>query len=280
MRRLTHARAVRFGGVILGLAGSLMLAACSSDKDDSTGPQGDAQMALGFQIARSTESNTAALSGRGNLTDAGPLASVVTIGPNGVIITQEDDSIVVTRVQLVLRDVRLFSNASACQASDSTMVAGCATIRLRPTIVDVPVNGSDGQRVTVTVPPGSYSSLRLQLHKPSASDSADAAFLASNPAFANVSVKVEGTYNGEAFEFTSDVNETLDVALSSAVSTGSETQQVTVLVDVGKWFTKADGSLLSPIEALIDEVLGTTVDANIQAGFRVIRDQNRDGVPD
>ncbi|WP_337169614.1 hypothetical protein [Gemmatimonas aurantiaca] len=265
MQRLTHARAMRFGGVILGLAGALALAACDSDKDDITGTPSDTQMALGFQIARGGASDT---------------ASDVTVGPNGVIITQDDDSIVVTKVQLVLRDVRLFSNASACQANDSTMVAGCATIRLRPTIVNIPVNGNDGERVTVKVPQSSYSSLRLQLHKPTAGDSADAAFLASNPAFANVSVKVEGTYNGEAFEFTSDVNETLDVALSSAVSTGSETQQITVLVDVGKWFTKADGSLLSPIEALVDEVLGTTVDANIQAGFRVIRDQNRDGVPD
>ncbi|BAH39663.1 MAG TPA: hypothetical protein DGD08_14080 [Gemmatimonas aurantiaca] len=264
MHRLIHS--ARLGAVAVSLSGALLLAACGSDDDDNgVGPETDAQIALGFQVARGAQS-------------AGDVG--VTAGAAGTTIGRGTDTIVVTSAELVLRDVRLHGEGTSCLANDSTLTAGCATIRLRPMILDLPVNGTDGNRVTVTTPRGTFSSVRLNLHKPIAGDSIDAAFRLANPTFADISVRLEGTYNGEAFEYTTDVSEVITVPLTAAVSGGDDLQQVTVLVDIGKWFWGAEGGLLSPIAAGDPGTVADAVNANVRTSFKAFRDQNRDGTPD
>ncbi|HEY0929707.1 MAG TPA: hypothetical protein VGE27_07285 [Gemmatimonas sp.] len=265
MHRLIHS--VRLGAVAVSLSSALLLAACGSDDDDDNGvgPETDAQMALGFQVARGTQSAA---------------DSAVTVGAGGTTVIRGTDTLIITSAEMVLRDVRLHGEGSTCVANDSTLTSGCATILLRPTILDLPVNGTDGGRVTVTTPRGTFSSVRLNLHRPIAGDSIDAAFRLANPNFADVSVRLEGTYNGESFTYTTDVSEVLTVPLPSAVAGGSETQQVTVLVDIAKWFWAADSGLYSPIAADEPGAIADAVNANVRTSFKAFRDQNRDGVPD
>ncbi len=265
MHRLIHS--ARIGAVAASLSGALLLAACGSDDDgdNGVGPESDAQMALGFQVARGAQS-------------AGDTA--VKVGAGGTTIVRGTDTIIVTSAELVLRDVRLHGEGSACLPNDSTLTSGCATLRLRPMILDLPVNGTDGNRVTVTTPRGTFSSVRLNLHKPIAGDSVDAAFRLANPTFADISVRLEGTYNGESFEYTTDVSEVITVPLTAAVSGGDDLQQVTVLVDIGKWFWGTESGLLSPIAAGDPGAVADAVNANVRTSFKAFRDQNRDGTPD
>ena len=58
--------------------------------------------------------------------------------------------------------------------------------------------------------------VKLQIHRPT-SDQADAAFLAANPGFMGVSIKVTGTFNGTPFTFTTDLTTEIEMALNKPI---------------------------------------------------------------
>ena len=264
MQRLIHV--ARLGAMAVSLSGAVLLAGCDNDDDDNgVGPNTDAQTALGFQVARGSQSAA---------------DTSVTVGTTGTRVVRGTDTLIVTSAKMVLRDVRLQGASANCVANDSTLTAGCATVRLRPMLLDLPVNGTDGGRVTVTSPRGTFSTVKLDLHKPVATDAADAAFLLTNPTFADASVRLEGTFNGAPFTYTTDVSETLTVPLTAAVSGSNETQNITVVVDLAKWFWGAESGLYSPTAAGEPGAVADAVKANVRTSLKAFRDQNRDGVPD
>jgi hypothetical protein len=90
-------------------------------------------------------------------------------------ITRDGDVLVVSKAQIVVRNLKLKSATAVCSDDDDDETTGkssasssrtdddddCAEIRVGPYLVDVPVNGADGARVAVAVPAGTYSSIRL-----------------------------------------------------------------------------------------------------------------------
>ena len=248
-------------------AGALVLAACS----DNTGPTPSGSVGLGFQIAKTSPSSVVQGS---DLAMAGS-ASVNTTA-EGLEITRGSDVIVITRAQLVVKDVKLGS--TSCEAdSDDT---DCPTLHIGPYLVDVPVNGTDGNRAVVPVIEGTYSSVRLTLHKVTSNDAADAAFRQANPDFRDISVRLEGTYNGAAFVFINDVNAKLDVPLPEDLTIDEDGGDVTVTIDFAAWFANSQGGLYSPTLANTPGNVRANVQNNIRAAFRAFRDDNRDGRED
>jgi len=282
---------------------TLALAACNSGTD-GTGPGADRPVGLGFQIART--SSASALAAAGVSADGSPFtgeAPVVTPTLAGLQIMRDTDVILVTKAQLVVKDVKLKTLTASCldddadddNRSDSGPVNadgksgssshdddddGCAEMHLGPVLVNMPVTGLDGARVTVDVPPGTYTSVRLSLHKVTSNDGADALFRQTYPDFRDISVRLEGTYNGTPFIFINDVNAKIEVPLESPLVVGAGGDDVTVLIDLSSWFLRPQGGLYAPSLANTPGSVRAAVQNNIRAAFRAFRDHDRDGRKD
>ena len=253
-------------------AAALVLTACS----DNTGPTPNGSVSVGFQVARTSSAmlDVSGVSGEGR-----PLSAespTVTPSASGLQIASGSDVLVITKAQLVVKDVKLGS--AACTQDDDD--GDCPTIRTGPYLVDVPMNGTDGPRATVPIVEGSYSSVRLWLHKVTSNDSADAAFRQAYPDFRDISIRLEGTYNGAPFVFVNDVNAKTNVPLPETLTIGEGGGDVTVTIDFGSWFANPQGGLYSPALANTPGNVRAAVQNNIRSAFRAFRDSNRDGRQD
>lgn len=285
---MTSTKTSRFTRAALALASLAGVAACG----DGTSPNGDGQVGVGFQLATaSVSANVLAESGVATGTGV-----AVNANDAGLTISRGTDNIVITKAQLVIRDVKLKTATATCSDDDSNSsdVAAdnsgkskddddereCPTIRVGPYLVTLPVSGLDAGRVTVAVPAGTYSRVRLTVHKVTSSDSADVAFRQANPDFRDISVRLEGTYNGTPFTFVNDVEAQLNVPLTSPLTIKEGGDNVTVLLDVAPWFVNNAGGLYNPAEANTPGQVRAKVQNAIRSAFRAFRDRNRDGKED
>lgn len=235
---------------VVAVLGAALLAGCN----DSTSPDGNA-VSLSF-AARSSSALTSAAPG---------LNADIVIGSGASAVT-------ITRVQFVLREIELKkTETGACvEASNDDE---CEEISLGPVLVDLPLDGTVGAPLSVDIPEGSYREVEFELHKPEDDgDARDRAFVAANPAFENISVRVEGTQNGQPFVFTSAVNAELELEFEPALVVGPGGTNATVNVDVASWFRSSSGATLAPTPANLNAIA-----ANIAASFRAFEDHDRDG---
>src|SRR6266550_1072129 len=191
------------------------LVACT----DGAGPRGAGKVSLALlTVQPSTSPSTVAA--------AGLSASLQAGGPE-TFTDASNNTVAVSSVELVLRKVELKPvERAACDESSQATVAtaasdghdgndehemndadeDCDELEAGPILVDLPLGGVE-RMFEATVPAGTFDELRFQIHKPSTDgDAADQAFLAANPDFAGISVRVKGTFNGADFTYTSDLN--------------------------------------------------------------------------
>jgi hypothetical protein len=130
--------------------------------------------------------------------------------------------------------------------------------------------------VTANVPAGTYSRVDFRIHK-ATDDAADAAFRAANPDFDGASIRVEGTYNGSPFVFTSDMTEKQELTLASplVVEEGAS-PNMTIQVDMSSWF-KSGSTVINPATANKGGTNENVVRNNIRASLRAFRDDDRNG---
>ncbi|MEQ1785217.1 MAG: hypothetical protein ABMA14_28060, partial [Hyphomonadaceae bacterium] len=252
---------------------------------------------LEFMVARSTTA-AANVNGSGDGFVGSP--PVITTTAAGQQITRGTDTILISKVQLVIRDAKLESALAQCNDDDNdepapAAVAGfvaardgrgdsddddCPSIRVGPFLVDVPVNGANASLLAVAVPEGTYSAVRLRLHAVTGGDSADLAFRTANPAFQSISVRLEGTFHGAPFVFTGDVDARIAVPLTEPIAIKAGGDNITVSIDLSKWFLRPQGGLYSPASANASGSVRSAVQANIRAAFRAFCDRDRDGRED
>ena len=253
---------------LLGPATLFALAACSNST------MGTVSFSLtGRQPAAPVPS--AALSGAA-------AAPVVTATGDSTLIVLGNDSVIVRSAQIVLRKVELKrSDVASCDA-----IAGnddCEEFETGATLVSLPLGSAViAQQVSVAVPPGTFSALEFEIHKPSSSD--DAAFIAANPDFATISIRVMGTYSQAGtrsqFTFTSDVNQSQESVLPSGVTVKEgQTLNVTLRADLSGWFLNgAKTALVDPASANPGQPNESVVANNIQNSFKAFEDDNHDGL--
>lgn len=217
-------------------------------------------------------------------------------------------SLTITRAQLVFRDVKLEGSATTSCAGDddgsnddvSTSIAisrgggdsrdasddsnagddDCNEVRIGPMLVDLPLSGAPETAATIALPEGSYREVHLKLHAPQGGEARDGAFLAANPSFAGVSVRIEGMYNGQSFVYTSDVDAEAKMEFASPFVVAAGGTNLTFAVNLDGWFRDSSGNLIDPASAGNGGVNEATVDNNIKASFRAFRDADRDGDDD
>src|SRR5947208_10613903 len=250
---------------LVALALSFALAACSN-----TGT-------VGFALT----SRQAAVPAPGaSFSSVASAASVAAAG-DSTVIALGNDTVIVRSAQLVLRKVELKrSDVASCDAIEGN--GDCEEFETGATLGSLPLGSAlIAQQVSVAVPPGTFSGLEFEIHKPSSSE--DAAFIAANPDFATISIRVTGTYSQagarSAFTFTSDVNQSQESALVPPV-TVSDGQSLTVTLrpDLSGWFLNgAKTALVDPASANKGQPNETLVANNIQTSLKAFEDDNHDG---
>ena len=262
-----------------------MLAACS----DGSGPSARSQVT--FNLA--TGSVTAPALSQGNT------------------FANASDALVLDKVQLVLRDIKFKRvNEDLCDgesesgdAHTSGMIRpaslhddggeddgddghadACESFNAGPFLLDVPLTPGVEKAFSVVVDTGTFDQVRFKIHKPEddSGDPKDVAFLAAHPEFNKVSIRVEGTFNGTAFVFTTDLDAEQRLALATplVVAESMQNVDVTIKVDVSGWFSDGAGGLVDPATANAGGENANLVKDNIRDSFHAFRDDNRDGEDD
>lgn len=232
--------------LVLSLA---LLAACS----DGTGPASDGTGRV--RLALSTGASLA----------AGPsLAASETYTLGGT-------TLVLTRVQLVLREIELKRtehSASCMDDQEGESDDDCEELAFGPMLLDLPLNGTTSQVVTIEADTGTYRELEFKVHTPE-DDGGDAAFLAQHPDFRRVSIRAEGTWNGTPFVFISDlgVEQELDLVPPLSITSAGSTD-LTLQVDLRAWFLNSGGSaFVNPATANKGQPAEGLVKENIKRSF-------------
>lgn len=190
---------------------------------------------------------------------AAPMATEVVLGENTIIIDE---------VQLVLRKIALHPRVDEEEVCAEEEDAACQVLWLGPMLVDLAVNGSTEHAFTAEVPAGSYRRMLFQLHKPAGAN--DAEFLDENPGMAGASVRVVGSYDGEPFEYSTDLTVVQHTALDPVLEVAEGVPADLVLrVDVAGWFVNQAGTgLINPGDLGVGGALDARIRQNIRQSFR------------
>ena len=197
---------------------------------------------------------------------------------NDISIGIGNNTVVITKAQLVIRRLQLepIDNAACADADDDTPDAGeCAEIKTGPILVDLPLDATARTEVTASVPEGSYHEVKFHIHKPT-STPADQAFVSANPNFANTSIRVEGTFNGQPFVYASALTSNVELAFNPPIMIDADNKNVTVQVDLSTWFV-VNGQVIDPTTANNGGANEAAVSNNIRASLRAFDDDDRNG---
>ena len=246
------------------VAFATLATACSSG---GTSPSGDAQLSLNL----ATRAAPAAAAGAALASVAGPETYT---DPSG-------NTLVLNRVQVVLREVELENESHQGECQGSTGDAGCAEVEIGPFLVDLPLGTPGAARIiSADVPAGTYDEVKFKLREPD-DDASDAAFLAEHPEFANVSMRAEGTFNGEPFTLVSDLEAELELQLAPPLVVGdAATTDLTLFADLGAWFRTPGGDLFNPASANQGGANRELLAQNVNVSFHAFEDHDHDGADD
>jgi hypothetical protein len=259
------------------LAIGVTLAACG----DSSGTG-----RVNMQLATRPQLPVAAAAARASFSAGGGGQTLIELG---------GDQLLLTQVELVLRKVKLEgATAGACGGSASMSLdveaeaEECGEFRAGPTLLDLPLGEGVVQTFSVTVPVGSYHGIQFQIHRPTNANE-DADFLAQHPEFADVSIRVTGTFQQAGdpapvpFTYTTGLTSVVNVELDSPVAvTEGAALDVTLDIDLSGWFADQEaGRLIDPATALDPHnPLAAMVAQNIRQSFHAFEDEDRNGAED
>lgn len=235
------------------------LAGCS----DATGTGGMRSVSLSFST----------------LPPAGPSASVASFSLSATV-----SPIVITKAQLVISKSELARSSASCTSTTTTDEQECPELKLGPMLVDLPLDANAKGVLAVDLPAGTYQQFEAKIdavmNETEGDPAASAAFLAANPSFRGVSVRVEGTYDGQPFVYTTAAEGELELTFNPPLVVDAPSSNLTVNVDLSSWFRRSDGTTIDPRTATAGSATKEIVDDNIKRSFDVFEDENRDGRED
>ncbi len=238
-------------------------------------------------LAACSDSGSPASPNAGNLqfnlaTRAAGAAAVSAAAPDSQF--NGSDTLVIDSAQVILRKIdleRARDTVGACTEADHQGGSNdgheddCEEIKAGPVILDLPLTPGTIQGFTVPVDSGTFRGVHFQIHKLTGNP-ADQALLALHPEFANISVRVVGSFNGTPFVFTNDVSANQEFQFATPVSLATAGNiDLTLLVDVNTWFTNG-GGLVDPSTAGSGGANEGTVTHNIRNSFHTFHDENHD----
>ena len=199
------------------------------------------------------------------------------------------DALIISKAQLVVARMELSRVGAVCNSDEA---AGdvehaddneCAELEVAPGVIDLPVNGTVVDALTISIPAGTYSSLEAKVRPIGGNRGrghGSAAFLLAHPDLEGVSVLVQGTFNGDPFTFTSDVSTGAEQHFEPPLEVGDAPLNITVHVDLANWFASSTGAVIDPRTAAAGTENARIVASNIKRSFRAFRDDDHDGHDD
>jgi hypothetical protein len=243
--------------------GILLLAACA---DSTTGAGRPGALTLSL-----TNRSAAAFSA---LASAAP----VTVEGGG-------NTLVIDRVRVVLGEIELELPSADCSGRGSGNSGSgrggrgsdCPEIELDPVLVDVPLNGTATLDLGVLVPAGTYHELEFKIENADDDTGPEAAFLRAHPEFRGVSIRVDGTFNGQPFTFKSALEAEIEAEFNTPLVVSADDRlNLTISIDVASWFKGAAGTVLDPSSSANAFQIGQ----NIRTSFAAFQDDDRNGIED
>ena len=237
-----------------------LLALPSLACDDSAGP-----LKSNVQVSFATQSPAAA-----------PAPSRAPAFAANDTVTDGTNTLVITKAELVLREIELKQQETAnCDVEPAP--AGCEEVEFGPVVVDLPLNAGAQQAFAVDLPAGTYRSIEFEIHKVTADD--PATFRQQYPYLADQSIRVQGTFNGQAFTFLTDldVEQTLLFTALLVVTDTTTAANVTILVSLAAWFRALDGTLVDPATGNKGGQNESLIKENIKQSMEAFEDHDRDG---
>jgi hypothetical protein len=214
--------------------------------------------------------------------------------------TSSIDSIVVTRVRVILKDLKLKSQSNedvdmdhedgtAHQSydynhfEDSTQICEHASQRLAPFVLDLSLTDSVQQISIDNFPAGTYDGVKFEIHRIDQDDidslsSAEQATFADFLAGSRYSVIIDGNYyqNGQATPFTykSQIDAEIELPINPplVVDSTQTTANLTLRISSAGWFVDSNNNLIDPT----DSTNAYIIDQNLKNFLSAYRDNNRD----
>jgi len=242
------------------LTAAVLAAACS----DGTGPGTEPGVSLSF----STRAPTVAPA-------PGFFASVTSD-----TLVDGSNSLIITKAEIVLREIELKrSDIVDCTGLEGT--DGCEEFEAGPVLVDLPLDNTVETPVTIPIPAGTYDELQFVIHKVT-QDQEDSTFAAAYPDMVGKSIHIEGTYNGTAFTYETDLDVEQEFNLNPPLIVDDTTTQtnVTVLLDLNAWFRDGAGNLVNPQEGNTGGQYESLIKENIKQNIEAFEDHDHDGSSD
>ncbi len=252
---MTHPRST--SSALMGLI-LIVVSACSSD---TTGSNGKA-VSLSFSTKSKAAPSVVGANHLGLLTQ--------TVGTN---------TLVISTAQVVMAKIELTSNL-ATNCMDNSGSADCEELKADPSLVNLPTDPSVTTAVVKSVPAGTYDAFEGKVKVVQSTDQGGASFLMTNPTFTGVSVHVGGTYNGMAFACNSVATAELELEFPKPIVVDATGLNITVNVDLAKWFVDGSGALVDPTNMICGGSSAALVDQNIHGSFEAFEDDNKNGVDD
>ena len=187
------------------------------------------------------------------------------------------DTLIITNAEIVLREIELKRiDVTDCDSQLDDDV--CEEFETGPVLVSLPLTPGAEAEFELDIPPGTYSEIEFDIHKVE-DDSADIVFLQQHPEFDKLSIRVMGSYNGDAFLYESDlgVEQELDLLPALVVEEGNGSTNITVFVDIDAWFRDQSRDLIDPDTANKGGPNESRVEDNIKQSMEAFEDDERSG---
>ncbi len=207
----------------------------------------------------------------------GMLSSVL----SDTVTDNSGNTLIVTSAEVVLREIELKRLETAdCDVEPEP--EGCEEFEVGPVLVDLPLSPGVRRQVAIDLDPGTYTRIDFEVHKVSG-DEEDAVFVAAHPDFENLSIRVRGSFNGNDFEFTSDLDVEQEIQLIPNLVVDADNPaatNVTIQVDVNTWFRNGSGALIDPATGNKGGANESEIKENIKVSFKAFEDEDEDGEED
>ncbi len=250
---------------VIAVAAIVGLAGCSEGDSAQLGNSNEPTVTTTLSTSLSFGVNAAALT-------AGLTVQVNDAGE--LVLEDETNTLVIRSAEVVLREIELERVDGECDVEPED---DCEDLETGPMLVALPTDGSVERQISVEVTVGTYDEVEFEIHKVGGDDEDDA-FLEAHPEFDHVSVRVQGSWNGVDFTYTSDddAEQEIELAPPLVVEENTETVALTLSVDLATWFTDG-GTLIDPNTALDGGGNEDLVEDNIEQSFEIFEDDDEDG---
>jgi hypothetical protein len=192
------------------------------------------------------------------------------------------NGITLTRARLLVRKLELETAEAAASTAQRTddddfEVEGREELEVGPLVIDLSGTALEGgvqKVVDVAVPAGTYKQVEFKIAKASSDQRASSDANLKAMADKQASIILEGTFDGQPFEFVSSLE--VKQEFEGTFELGSGTNNLTLNVDPSGWFTSQSGTRLDPRESSARSV----IENNITHSMRVLDDDDHDGRED